>query len=369
MEASSAWNLYDSILSSSLGSFIGVSSVIAGVGGLFYISYKILGAMGRAEPVDTMVLVKPFVISLCLIFFQTIILTPINFIFTSIDKGMISLLETDNSGGDYTDPLLEELERQTDNMTAESFIGGITASGRSLDANGNVVGYNKYESISEIAKKGGFYESGKFNPNAVLDSEPSFWDIKGWANYLFLSALSYLNMMIEYFIRYLQVFILLLLSLLGPFVFALGLFPHFGDVIKGWFTRYINISLWGVICTILNFFMNSLKNFIIDGGGMSIVSSSTNIEVVVLGIMGVLCFCTVPKIANMIISAGTSNPFGQLGTAIATTVGLWAGGAAGAVAGGATGIGGKAMTGISSRIGQSISKSLRSFKNNDESEG
>ncbi len=79
-------SLYDEMtpLSSNL---VGVSKGIAGLGALFYVSYRVWQQLSRAEPIDVFPLLRPFVIGFCIMFFPTFVLGTINNVMSPIVKG------------------------------------------------------------------------------------------------------------------------------------------------------------------------------------------------------------------------------------------------------------------------------------------
>lgn len=48
----------------------GVAKGIAGLGALFYVAAKVWQSLARAEPIDVYPLLRPFVLGLCIMFFQ-----------------------------------------------------------------------------------------------------------------------------------------------------------------------------------------------------------------------------------------------------------------------------------------------------------
>ena len=55
-----------------------VASAIAGIGAMLYISYRVWQSLARAEPIDLFPLLRPFAISICIMFFPTLVLGSIN---------------------------------------------------------------------------------------------------------------------------------------------------------------------------------------------------------------------------------------------------------------------------------------------------
>lgn len=72
----------------------GISKGLAGLGALFYVSYRVWQALARAEPVDVFPLLRPFALGLCIMFFPTLVLGTLNSILSPVVKGTHAILES-----------------------------------------------------------------------------------------------------------------------------------------------------------------------------------------------------------------------------------------------------------------------------------
>ena len=70
----------------------GVAKGIAGLGALFYVAYRVWQSLARAEPVDVFLLLRPFALGLCIMFFPTVVVGTMNSILSPIVKGTHSIL-------------------------------------------------------------------------------------------------------------------------------------------------------------------------------------------------------------------------------------------------------------------------------------
>ena len=72
----------------------GVAKGLAGLGGLFYVAYRVWQSLARAEPVDVFPLLRPFALGLCIMFFPTLVLGTLNSVMSPIVKGTHTILES-----------------------------------------------------------------------------------------------------------------------------------------------------------------------------------------------------------------------------------------------------------------------------------
>ena len=106
-----------------------------------------------------------------------------------------------------------------------------------------------------------------------------------------------------------RTFFLIVLSILGPIVFAIGMWDGLGGSITAWFSRYISVYLWLPVSSILTALLTKIQvlmlqkdismledpNFIADG---------SNWYYIVFFLIGIVGYFTVPTIAGWIIEAG-----------------------------------------------------------------
>ena len=72
---------------------VSYTHLLAGLGALFYVAYRVWQSLARAEPVDVFPLLRPFALGLCIMFFPTIVLGTLNSVMSPIVKGTHSILE------------------------------------------------------------------------------------------------------------------------------------------------------------------------------------------------------------------------------------------------------------------------------------
>src|SRR5690606_19784762 len=105
-------SLYDEMIPLS-ADMAAVAKGLAGLGALFYVALKVWQALSRAEPIDMFPLLRPFALSICIMFFPTIVLGSINAILSPVVKGTHGILE--NQVLD-----LNKLQQQKDQLEREA---------------------------------------------------------------------------------------------------------------------------------------------------------------------------------------------------------------------------------------------------------
>lgn len=328
MDASTLWNSYEAVLSK-IDSFTSISQAVAGVGALLYISYRIFGSLARAEQIDVFSLLRPFAIGLCIVFFKPAILDPMNGIFRQLD-GYFMGKASDMSK--ETERTLELYEVSDDKLM------------------------QKYNVTKEEIKN--YQKTGKMSANitsAIEESNSSGWipSSEDIVNAI-MKMMRWCYMAASYIIRSLSVFYLTIMSVLGPLVFAFAVFDGFQSGITAWFAKYINFSLWGVVCSILDIFLStvvqssySAKLGILEQASNSaeyVAGSTSGLFTFVLYLLGIICYMNVPTIAGWIVNAGGgAGPINNMATKIGGGLGMWAGGKMGQ---GSGWVAGKAWSGM-----------------------
>ena len=69
-----------------------VALPLAALGALFFIAYRVWQSLARGEPIDVFGLLRPFVLGICILFFDTMVLGTINGIFQPIVQGTGAML-------------------------------------------------------------------------------------------------------------------------------------------------------------------------------------------------------------------------------------------------------------------------------------
>ena len=109
---------------------------------------------------------------------------------------------------------------------------------------------------------------------------------------------------------------LIILGVIGPFVFALALLPGFMGNIGTWFARYIQISFWVPMAALVDFVNFKMKDAVVD-----MYSKADLVEqlwfpcsqIILLDIVTLVCLLAVPSMCAWVVSSsGASEANGAI---------------------------------------------------------
>ena len=134
-----------------------------------------------------------------------------------------------------------------------------------------------------------------------------------------ISALiSVIVKLVQYILLAVSSIYLIILGLIGPFVFALSLMPGFQNNISVWIARYIQISFWCPMAALIDF-----VNFKLKDAMLTAVWSAPNLSqlgfplhLIVMDLVTLICLLAVPQMASWIISGSGAS---DVNRGIATT--------------------------------------------------
>ena len=109
---------------------------------------------------------------------------------------------------------------------------------------------------------------------------------------------------------------LIILGVIGPFVFALSIIPDFSGGVSVWIARYIQIAFWMPVCSIVDYVNIHLKDSLLD-----VFANTSAIDrmvlptvfVAMLDVVTLLMLFAVPSISSWVVSsAGASDANGSI---------------------------------------------------------
>jgi len=302
------------------GSMAGVAKGIAGLGALFYVAYRVWQSLARAEPVDVYPLLRPFVIGLCIMFFPTIVLGTLNTILSPVVRGTNKLLASQTMD-------MQHYQKQKDKLEYEAMMRdpstAYLVSNEEFDRILDELGW-KFSDM--IIMAGMYIERAMYYMRKVIRN-------------MFREILELIFQAVSLLIDMLRTFFLIVLSILGPVAFAFSVWDGFQATMTQWFTRYISVYLWLPVADLFSAILAKIQVLILQKDIERLATDPTfSIDAsdgvyIVLTIIGIIGYFSVPTVAGWIIQAGGMGNYGRNVNTAATKGGGFVAGATGASAG------------------------------------
>lgn len=333
--------IYDEVLPK-CADLINIGRAIAGTGAMAYIGYRVWRHIANAESIDFFPLFRPFVLGFCISIFPQVIAL-MNGILKPTETGTLKLVDQTNAS---IERLLDKREKER--METKSYkMFGVN------DGAGNRALWMQY-THADVKSEGLF---GRVGYNIEFAMSKAYYNLKNWFRELISFLLQLLYEAAALCINTIRIFKMLILAILGPIVFGLAVFDGFQHTLTVYLARYINVFLWLPIANILAFLLGKIQEDMIkldiaqmQQFGDSFFSTS-DVGYIIFMIIGIVCYFTVPSIANMIVNAGGANmitnrvnslvSFGKRSTML--------------VAGGAVGMGADALGNMNLTINRGMS--------------
>ena len=306
--------LYDEMMPL-CGNMTGVAKGIAGLGALFYVAAKVWQSLARAEPIDVYLLLRPFALGLCIMFFPTFVLGTINTVLSPVVKGCNQLMETQTFD-------MNEYRAQKDRLEYEALMRSpetaYLASDEEFDRQLEELGWSPSDMVTM---------TGMYMDRAAYNIKKS---VRDW----FRELLEMLFQAAGLIIDTLRTFFLIVLSILGPLAFAVSVYDGFQSTLTRWIARYISIYLWLPVSDLFSSVLARIQTLMLQKdieqlSDPNFIPDGSNTVYIIFMIIGIVGYFTIPTVAGWIVSAG--------GTAAYNRNVARAGSVAGAVAGAATG--------------------------------
>lgn len=298
------------------GNMIGIAKALAGLGALFYIAYRVWQALSRAEPIDIFPLLRPFAIGLCIMFFPTIVLGTINTVMSPIVTGTNNILESQTMD-------IRAYQQQKEKLEYEA---------RVREGKAWLVDDEVYD---QKMKNLGITDTSEI---ISLWGERLWYDIQSGFRELVRDFFELLFNASSLVIDTIRTFFLIVLSILGPIVFAFSIYDGFQQTLTQWLARYISIYLWLPISDIFSSVLARIQVLMLQQdiellNDPSYVPDGSNGVYIVFLIIGIIGYFTIPTVAGWVIQAGGTSGYTGAVNKTASKAGNIAGGVAGATAG------------------------------------
>ncbi len=302
----------------------GVAKGLAGLGALFYVSLRVWFALARAEPIDVYPLLRPFTLGICILFFPTIVLGSINGLLSPVAEGCHSIVESQTFD-------LKKYKEQRDQLEYEALMRNpetaYLVSDEEFDRQLEELGWSPSDMATMV---GMYYDRTMHNTKrAIADG--------------FRSLLEMLFEGVGLVIDTVRTFFLVVLSILGPIVFAFATWEGLQSSLAVWISRYISVYLWLPVSDIFSAMLTKIQILMMQSDiealqDPTFVPNMSNSVYIVFLLIGIIGFFTVPTVAGWIVEAGGG--VGNYGRSINTASqsagrGAMSGGKGAAAAGGA----------------------------------
>jgi conjugative transposon TraJ protein len=290
-------NLYDQMIPLCT-QLITVGRALAGFAALWYIAARVWGHLSRAEPIDFYPLLRPFVIGFCILIFPSVL---------ALINGILqpTVTATDAMVGNTNQALYALLAAKEQAITTPPDAPPALPPGTDPA--------NWYQYTHP--------DAGNNNSNPIADAF-SMFSVKNLIKTFIAEVLEFVYQCAALCIDTIRTFKLIVLAILGPFVFGLSVFDGFQHTLRQWLARYVNVFMWlpvanifGAITAKIQLNMMQLEG---SGGTNDPFFASTNTAYLIFLAIAIVGYFTVPSIAGYIIHAGSHALFNKT-SALATT--------------------------------------------------
>lgn len=299
--------LYDEMMPL-CSNLLAVGQGIAGFGAVWYIASRVWRHIANAEPIDFYPLFRPFVIGFCIMIFPSV-LALINGVMKPTVTATAAMVAGSNNA---VAVLLKEKEKAIKETDPWKMYVGATGSGD----RDRWYKYTHDENPSDESMLAGIGNDVKF---AMEKASYSFRNsVKEWLS----EVLRVLFEAAALCIDTLRTFQMVVLSILGPFVFGIAVFDGFQHTLTVWLARYINIYLWLPVANIFGSIIGKIQELMlkldlsqVEATGDTFFSR-TDIAYLIFMIIGIIGYFTVPSVANYIVHAAGGGALGQKVTSL-----------------------------------------------------
>ncbi|MCD8080078.1 MAG: conjugative transposon protein TraJ [Bacteroides sp.] len=327
----------------------GVAKGIAGLGALFYVAYRIWQTLARAEPIDVFPLLRPIVIGTCIIFFQTLVISPINGIMSPIVQGCANMLGKQQQDVSSTKERRDRLEREAMLRDPEKAY---------------LIDNEIYDKrMKELGMLDAIEKSNMFLQREIYQFKKGIQDG-------FKTVLETIYNGAALIIDVIRTFFLIILVIMGPIAFAISVWDGFQATLVQWITRYVGIYLWLPVSDIFSSIMARIHLLILQNDiktfeNPEYTGDGSNLLYIVFLLIGIIGYFTVPTVSSWIIESGGGGNYSRAINSATTKLGAGVAGFSGAALGSAVrGIPGL-FKGVSNGISSGGRSLLNRFTNNE----
>lgn len=300
--------LYDEMMPL-CNNLLAVGQGIAGFATIWYIGSRVWRHIANAEPIDFYPLFRPFVIGFCIMIFPSV-LYMINGVMKPTVTATAAMVEGSNKAIAVLLQKKEDAIKTTDAW--QMYIG--------QSGSGDQDRWYKYTHDNADPNEEGMLE-GVGNDIKFAMAKASFNfrnSVKEWMSEVLRVLFEAASLCIDT----LRTFQLVVLSILGPFVFGIAVFDGFQHTLTVWLARYINIYLWLPVANIFGSIIGKIQEKMLEVDISQVNNygdtffSRTDMAYLIFMIIGIVGYFSVPSVANYIVHAGGAGALSQKVTSI-----------------------------------------------------
>jgi conjugative transposon TraJ protein len=299
-------NLYDQMIPL-CSQLIGVGRALAGFAALWYIASRVWGHLARAEPIDFYPLLRPFVIGFCVAIFPMVL---------NLINGILqpTVAATDAMVMNTNQALYDMLDGKQQQITEPE--------NRALNPENDPTRWYQYT-----------HPDGPAGPTPAIGNPIgdafSFFSIKNLIKTWIAELLEFFYKAAALCIDTIRTFKLIVLSILGPFVFGLSVFDGFQHTLRHWLARYVNVFMWLPVANIFGAITAKIQLNMMQlqaaGGNTDPFFGETNTAYLIFLLIAIIGYFTIPSIAGYIVHAGGHALFNRTSALASTAVSAYTG--------------------------------------------
>lgn len=282
-------SVYDTAMGN-CGELVGVGQALAGFGALFYVCYRVLGHIAKAEDIEVLPLLRPFVLSLVLSMYPGFI-GVINGILQPTVDGTAALVKDANAA--ITLLLSQKQAALQQSADWQMFVGP--------DGNGSQEKWEQYSGEAESGAFSGISNALKFNLERIS------YNFHNAVKVVLSEIMELVYEAASLCINTLRIFEMVLMAILGPLVLGLTCFDGFKHLLTAWLARYVNVFLWLPVANIFGSLCGQIQIAMLKAdlanaaNGQTSFGATDAAYLIFLLIASIGYFC-VPSVTNHIIN-------------------------------------------------------------------
>ena len=250
--------------------------------------------------------------------FYSFVLVPFDSVTHYVTKGVSAYVDKDNTGlwGKVNEVYAdvqnsrnkETLSGEFEEEMANSLSSATAEDTQSTGESSSMLESLPEASVSAPAKKPGFFK--RLWEGLKMAVSVKVGSVINDVGTIISWAISILAKLVQYILMALSSIYLIILGFIGPFVFAFALMPGFTNGIHNWIARYIQISFWMPMVSIVDFVNFKMKDALILEfwkAGFA-AKLAYPLHLIVLDVLTIICLLGVPSLCAWIVSsAGASD--------------------------------------------------------------